>query len=492
MSDARRALLAGTSSAALLLASATWPALAWLVLAPLVAASRRDAGRRASALLGVAFTLPFASLAHAAWLAETAQRYFLLPRAGAIAAAFVLCVGCAVPSGVLLGLGLRGACAVRPVLVVPACAALWVAWESLTRMTFPYYPWIGLAATQTAVGPVLQVASVAGQDGLSLLLAATGSALGSALATRDRSERRGALATAAALVVTTVLLGAARLAAAPSTVERPLCTVAAIDADIPGPDLALDDLLARYASVSARAARSAPDALVWPESALTVDPLLDASLLARLRAIAASVGGTLVAGGPRRGFDAAWQPLLYNTLFRIPPEGPVATYDKRAPVPFAEAWPALLPRPAWREPEDVAPGTDAALLAAGACRLGALICFEAESPALAADYVRRGADALLVASNDAELPPPAVASELAQARLRAVETGLPVLRAANRGANVAIDRYGRVVASGEVALLAVPPAVPAPAVRWSRLLLALCWLTTATVVPRALRRRARR
>jgi len=492
VSDVRRALLAGVSGASLLLAAAAWPALAWLVLAPLVAASRRNAGRRASALLGVAFTLPFASVAHAAWLADTAQRYFSLPPAGALAAALLLCVGCAVPSGVLLGLGLRGTCALRPALVVPACAALWVVWESLTRMTFPYYPWIGLAATQTTVGPVLQAASVAGQDGLSWIVAATGSALGVALTTRRRNERWGALAAAAAVVATTLLLGGARLRAAPANVDRPLCTVAAIDADIPGPDLALDDLLARYTATSARGARSSPDAVVWPESALTNDPLLDPSLLGRLRAIAAAAGGTLIVGGPRQGWDATWQPLQHNTLYRIPSDGPVTTYDKRAPVPFAETWPALLPRPGWPAPEDVASGTDAVLLAAGACRLGALICFEAERAGLAADYVARGADALLVASNDAELPPSAVASELAQARLRAVETGLPVLRAANRGANVAIDRYGRVVASGVVALLAVPPAVPAPAVRWSRVLLALCWLTAVTVALPALRRRARR
>jgi apolipoprotein N-acyltransferase len=123
-------------------------------------------------------------------------------------------------------------------------------------------------------------------------------------------------------------------------------------------------------------------------------------------------------------------------------------------------------------------------VSAGACRVGVLICFEAERAGLARELAASGADAIVIASNDAELPPVAIATEAVEARLRAVETGLPVLRAANRGASLAIDRYGRDAGStvdGLTALL-VGPAEPAPAVHVGPFLLALCWLAAAAAV----------
>jgi len=81
-------------------------------------------------------------------------------------------------------------------------------------------------------------------------------------------------------------------------------------------------------------------------------------------------------------------------------------------VPFAEVWPTrLVARPTWLATDDVAVGGSAQPMRAGACRLGILICFEVERPILAARYAAEGADALVVLSNDAQLPARAGASE---------------------------------------------------------------------------------
>ncbi|MEW6269689.1 MAG: nitrilase-related carbon-nitrogen hydrolase, partial [Thermodesulfobacteriota bacterium] len=135
---------------------------------------------------------------------------------------------------------------------------------------------------------------------------------------------------------------------------------------------------------------------------------------------------------------------------------------------------------------------------AGRCALGVMICFEAERPDLARELAASGADALVIASNDAPLPHRAVGAEVAQARLRALETGLPVLRVANGGESLAIDRYGRVTARGDgvVALRAGVTPRLAPATYASRLLLglcaalALCGVLSALLTP--VRRRRRR
>ncbi|MFQ5665060.1 MAG: nitrilase-related carbon-nitrogen hydrolase [Candidatus Binatia bacterium] len=184
-------------------------------------------------------------------------------------------------------------------------------------------------------------------------------------------------------------------------------------------------------------------------------------------------------------WGSGWRQRLFNSVYRIDAAAPLQAYDKRALVPFAEYWPGPLSvRPKWLEAAAVTPGTQPALFNAGGCRLGMLICFEAERPDLAREAVRSGADALLVVSNDADLPLPAVRREIAQARLRAVETGVPVVRAANRGISVVIDRYGRVLqdGSGKVLHAAISPGRPALAVNIQPLLLALFWITTGSAI----------
>lgn len=497
--------LGGATVAAMLL----WAALrvdarlAWLVCAPLVAASPRGGRTRGPAImLGATFALEVALAGHAEWLSEAAARYFSLPQGTALVIAVALCVVCAVPMGALLGLLLRSAAALTGARSIAASAAVWVAWEQLTRISFPSYPWVGLAATQTEVPSVLQLASVMGQGGLSLVMAASGSAVGHALRPHVRAASDGPPSSrhtwpqilfATALALATPLFGAARLRSA-SSATAPLCSLAGVDADIRDPSIPAAQILERYAGVGERGAAKRPDAIVWPESALPGDPLLDPDLLRRLRGLSETWHTVLVVGGPRSEWGPDWRQRRYNSVFRIAQSEPVVAYDKRAPVPFAESWPPLLPRPPRFEVVEIARGGPARTMRVGGCEIGVLVCFEAERAAFARELARGGADAIVVLSNDAVLPARAVAAEVSEARLRALETGLPVLRVSNGGASLAIDRYGREVGrqtDGVVTMRVVAPEL-APAVRWSTTLLSVCWATVIATVITAYRAERRR
>lgn len=498
-------------AAALLLgASRGLPLLAWLVLTPLLIAFRAPGiTLPRAAVLGTLFALAFAVPAHAPWLSEAARRYFDFATPTSLTIALGLCVGCAVPFGVVLGVGLASAARLSGVLgAVVAGGATWVASEALARAIVPYYPWVGLAATQTDTATVRQLVSLGGQAALSFVVAACGCALAflvrpdagsSAGGSRDAARRR-ALLLAALLAAGTITYGALRLATAPATEAAGLaasrghgCTIAAVDARIDRGDLAADVVLARYRAATAATARVRPDAIVWPESALPGDPLATPSLLMELRDVVRETGAVLVAGGPRVAYDAQWTPRRYNTLFRVAQVGPVQVYDKREPVPFAERWPrAFGALPEWLALDPVLAGERASAMDLGGCTAGVLICFEVERPGLAADAAATGADVLVVASNDAELPERAIAIEVAESRLRALETGLPLLRAANRGASLAVDRYGRVVRGEDgITLLRAGAADPALAVRWASRVAAVCWVIFAATVLAALLRTLR-
>jgi apolipoprotein N-acyltransferase len=248
------------------------------------------------------------------------------------------------------------------------------------------------------------------------------------------------------------------------------------------PDLAqqfLDRLLAFTA------VKPAPDLVIWPETALPY--LLDRH--PELAGIIADAGnGALVALGMQRVAGARG----WNNLSVFGPDAlPLASYDKHHLVPFGEYIPfgdalfAALDISAFASSEGngYSAGVGPQLLDLGA-KLGRvlpLICYEAVFPQDLRGTERP--DWLLQITNDAWFGTQSGPFQhAAQARLRAIEQGLPLVRVANTGVTAVYDARGRVTASldfGTAAYLdaALPAALPATLyARWGEvpLLVLLC------------------
>jgi apolipoprotein N-acyltransferase len=184
-----------------------------------------------------------------------------------------------------------------------------------------------------------------------------------------------------------------------------------------------------------------PALVVWPE---TASPFWLEEDEAARRMIVEAAGPALatIAGTPR--MDKEHKP--HNSLVAVMPDGRIGgVYDKFHLVPFGEYFPSYLPiqlgEQGW------SPGTGLKTLhIAGLPAIGPLICYEAIFPAQVVVEHDRPA-MLLNITNDSWFGDSAGPRQhLAAARMRTVEEGLPMVRAANTGISAVIDAHGRVTA----------------------------------------------
>jgi apolipoprotein N-acyltransferase len=225
----------------------------------------------------------------------------------------------------------------------------------------------------------------------------------------------------------------------------------------------LDDPAAQRASV-----------IVWPEGALPFPLLEDAPTLAALEQ---KLGTRALATGlVRRDFVPPDQSTWFNSLIVMSRDerglALRSLYDKNHLVPFGEYVPlgplfdALGLRSLVSYGVDFTPGPPPAPIAVpGLPEAWPLICYEAIFPVTIPDSARPGW--LLNVSVDAWFgQAQGPAQHFNQARYRAIETGLPLVRSASGGPSGIVDGMGRVIAqteaAGGVVSAPLPPKVQRP------------------------------
>jgi apolipoprotein N-acyltransferase len=221
-----------------------------------------------------------------------------------------------------------------------------------------------------------------------------------------------------------------------------------------------------YVRLTQRPAAVLPSIVIWPEGALpaVIDELVapGSDYATRLRD-AIAPGQTLLMGANRAQAappnGAKTEPLYFNSLvaFRREANGLRFTgvYDKHHLVPFGEYMPAgeLAQRIGFRSlvhmPDDFTAGPRAQPIAPwGVPAMQVLICYEALFPGVTrAGAARAGLRPawILNPSNDAWFGAGSgPLQHLNIASYRAIEEGLPIVRATPTGVSAVIDAYGRI------------------------------------------------
>ncbi len=192
-----------------------------------------------------------------------------------------------------------------------------------------------------------------------------------------------------------------------------------------------------------------PSIVVWPESAVPW-PLDINAAIPRAMTTVIPPGGLLLTGTIRRDRDAAGY-RYYNSLQVLDASGDIiGHYDKAHLTPFGEYMPLrhFLPVDGLAvSSNDFSEGSAPVTLRFDqAPPFTPLICYEAAFPESIPPKARP--QWLLNITNDGWFGDSAGPRQhMAQARARAVEQGIPLLRAANTGISVVVDPYGKIIQS---------------------------------------------
>ena len=386
---------------------------------------------------------------------------------------------------------------------VLVAGAAWTATEYLRGVMFTGYPWNPLGVIWL---PVPGVAQIAGWTGTYALSGLTVVIAGTLYLATLRAYRPLAGAVAAGAAAALLFNPSAN----PPGPGAPLVRV--LQPNI-GQETTLDGTRAEK-SMAALSALSndratilpggvVPRLIVWPEGAVDYwiedgypaewysrnDPRTVRQMIAMTLGPKdiALVGGNGLLFGNDKALDAAT-----NSVFAIDPAGAIrGRYDKAHLVPYGE----YLPMRSILKPlglsrlvmgdVDYAPGPGPETMdVPGFGKVGMQICYEIIFSGQTVDPDNRPA-ILFNPSNDAWFGSWGPPQHLAQARMRAIEEGLPILRSTPTGISAVIDAHGRIIAAagmGEAKAIEAPMPVALPPTLFARLGNWMAWLVAGLLL----------
>jgi apolipoprotein N-acyltransferase len=367
--------------------------------------------------------------------------------------------------------------------VIALAASLTIA-EWLRGHVLTGFPWNSFGYALTEPLALAQTASLIGLWGLTFLAVAIFASPAVLIDGSSRGRKPWiAPVIALLLLIAMGVFGAVRLSLQPTRM------IANVKLRIMQPNLQQDvrfnysakaEVMQKYLTLSDRA--SGPQStgvrdatvLIWPESAFPFFLTREADAMAQIADLLPK--GTVLITGSVRAPDlppGVHVTRAYNSIYVIDHDGSVlSVYDKLHLVPFGE----FLPFQDWMEKIGLVqltkvqggfiPGTRRHTMEIpNAPRALPLICYEAIFPGDVAERDDRPGWIINLTNDGWFGISTGPYQHLQQARLRGIEQGLPVVRAANTGISAVIDPLGRIVARLDLGLEGVldstlPSALP--------------------------------
>ncbi len=479
--------------------------LAWICLTPCFYAVHIASDHRFSlgsnwigraAELGLAFGV-VSGIGRVYWIAETLTNYGALASSEAILTTAAL----------ILYLGLYPICFFLVIsrmlrLGSPTfawlSACVWVVLEWAQSWIITGFPWELLGYSQYRNLPLIQIVSITGIYGVSFLLAVFNASLSQALIFRPR--RITYISPPLFLLALAATLGYIRLQELDASSDSDdQIQVGIIQGNIPQGEKWKEGRSQRstekYLDLTRQLVQiersTAFDLIIYPETALPFPlnhPTYD-SYRQRIISLAQEIEVPLLVGALKCTSDNQ----TLNRAFLFDVDGRVVgSYDKVHLVPFGE----YLPLPwLFQYMEGLTAESGAFAHGTGFSSLplplrgdrvlpfGVFICFESVFPEITRALVQEGAQFIVNTTNDAWFGQTAAPYQhLSMAIVRAVETGRPLLRAANTGISAVVEPSGRIVQTTQlfdtkVLSVSISPSTElTPYVRYGNFFVGMCGL----------------
>lgn len=352
---------------------------------------------------------------------------------------------------------------------------LWVGLEYLRSRFFSGFGWALMGHTQWESPLIIQIADIAGAYGVSFLIVFINALISSKIKKKMKGFRpeQRYLAFLIMILIATAMYGYYKLDRRFIPVEKihsvkeessltgqagDEIKISVIQGNIPQyqkwDENYADGILKKYISLTRESAKDKPNLIIWPETAVPGFLESDKELFDKISKLTKEVNTYLLVGAPTE--ILADKGPYFNSAALFSPEGKlIKRYDKMHLVPFGEYVPLgesffSFVRTRYDVGEDYSPGKEYTIFEVPiskkkTAKFGVLICFEDVFPDLVREFVKRGADFMVVITNDAWFMKTGAPYQHAQSSVfRAVENRVNVIRCANTGYSCFIDQKGRI------------------------------------------------
>ena len=311
------------------------------------------------------------------------------------------------------------------------------------------FPWGNLALTQTDYLSILQIIELAGSYIIALWIISINVILYMLIQNKLPKRTFGILIL---MFLGLMVMGSSRMKAYENF--DPVFDIAVLQPNI-DPNEKWDhskkeETIAIMDSLHAEAQNLNPDLIVFPETALPAYLRLNTKIRNVIQSRVDSSGIPVLSGTVDRRIGLDGEKEYFNSTMLLLPEYKYRMYEKIHLVPFAEYIPFSNRFPLLKKfnfgQGNFSHGNEFVVYEWDSIRFSSLICYESSIPGICRRFVQKGADILMILTNDGWLGNTTGPYQHYQvAILRAIENRVPVVRSANTGISGVILANGRTV-----------------------------------------------
>ena len=333
-----------------------------------------------------------------------------------------------------------------------------IMWNWLFTKSDLNYPWTDIGYALSYYGEMIQAAEIGGVYLLSLFILATNVIIYASISEKfalSKKSRRNLICLSALLVISLQVYGWVRIPRFEDEPRGRKLDVGILQGnmtrDIKWEPGNLYENFERYFSLSRKAAEARAQLIIWPETAIPEYVLQKKTYHEMMRSFIDSLGVPVLTGIPYYQSVAQGEYIFFNSAALLRPgTDDYQVYFKNHLVPVSEKIPFRERFKILKEirlgQADWSNGQEQTIFDLDNYKFATVICFESVFPGYCREFARKGAQFLVVITNDMWFGRTSLLEQHAMMSVfRAIENRIPVVRSANTGISMAIDKWGRIL-----------------------------------------------